>query len=213
MQPNNPYEQLPPQPQQQPQPLSTEYLNAIAPAAQVKTLNPFVLWGIIGGALVLLVMIVIGISSSTGTSTDSLAAVATKLDRLQTVTKDAQDTVQSSELRTLNSTLNLSLTNTNRDLAEPLKLQKINLKDKKNQTVTTVTDEFTELDSRLEDARLNGVFDRTYAREMTFTLKTLRSDMAALYKKSGSKSVKDTLLTTDQNFKPLVEGFSEFNAS
>jgi len=215
MQPNNPYEQPQyQQPRAQPQPLSTEYLNAIAPQTQVKTMNPIVLWGLIGGLLLLAIITVIGISSITGgKSTSSLTSVAATLDRLKTVTTDAQENIQNSDLRTLNSSLDLSLTNVNRDLSEPLKAQKINLKDKKNSTIHDVTDEFDELDTRLEDARLNAVFDRTYAREMAYTLKKLRSDMTTLSKRSSSKDIKEALQTANENLGPLVEGFSEFNAS
>ncbi len=177
-------------------------------------MNPIVLWGLIGGLLLLAIITVIGISSITGgKSTSSLTSVAATLDRLKTVTTDAQENIQNSDLRTLNSSLDLSLTNVNRDLSEPLKAQKINLKDKKNSTIHDVTDEFDELDTRLEDARLNAVFDRTYAREMAYTLKKLRSDMTTLSKRSSSKDIKEALQTANENLGPLVEGFSEFNAS
>jgi predicted transcriptional regulator len=176
-------------------------------------MNPIVLWGLIGGLLLLAIITVIGISSASGgNSTTSLTSVATTLDRLKTVTADAQENIQNSDLRTLNSSLDLSLTNINRDLSEPLKAKKINLKDKKNAAVRDVTDEFTELDTRLEDARLNAVFDRTYAREMAYTLKKLRSDMTALSKRSP-KDVRESLQTADKNLGPLVDGFSSFNAS
>lgn len=205
MQPNDP--------NQQPQ-FSSDYLNQIAAPAQVKTLNPFILWGLIGGALLLAVIVVLAVTSAnSGPSSSSLASVAAKLDNLKTVSEDAQDNIQSSELRTLNSSLTLSLTNTNRDLAKPLKAQDISLKDKKDTTITAVAKDFESLSKRLEDARLNAVFDRTYAREMTYALKTLHGDMVALYKKSRSTELKTTLDTADSNLKPLLEGFESFNAS
>lgn len=204
MQPNTPYQQPP---------VPSDYLNQIAAPAQVKTLNPFVLWGLIAGVLLLAVIIVVAVVSGGGRdATSSLAGVAARFSALQTVSEDAQENLQSSELRTLNSSLALSLTNSNRDLAGPLKLQKIDPKDKKNRTVTTVTAEFGKLDKRLEDARLNAVFDRTYAREMTYQLKTLRADMLALYKQTRSKSLKTALATADSNLKPLVKSFAESNA-
>lgn len=205
MQPNDP--------NHQPQ-YSSDYLNQIATPAQVKTLNPFVLWGLIGGLLILGIIIVLAVTSGkSGPPSSSLASVAAKLDNLRKVSEDAQQNIQSSELRTINSGLTLSLTNTNRDLTEPLKTQKIKLKDKKNKTVIAVTKDFDDVKKRLEDARLNAVFDRTYAREMTYQLRTLRSDMLVLYKKSRSTSLKATLETTDKNIKPLLEGFQSFNGS
>jgi hypothetical protein len=202
-----------PQPGKQPQ-YSSDYLNQIAAPPQVKTLNPMVLWGLIGGLLVLAIVVVLGISSASGgPSPSSLASIAANFDSLKTLSEDAQENIQSSELRTLNSSLTLSLTNTNRDLTEPLAKQDINLKDKKNQTVSSVAKEYEELAGRLEDARLNAVYDRTYAREITYVIKTLRSDMAVLYKKSRSNDLKTALETADKNLKPIVEGFGTFNAS
>jgi hypothetical protein len=204
MQPNSPY--------QQPQ-VPSDYLDQIAAPQQVKTLNPVLLWGLIGGVLLLAIVVIMGVmSGSKGDTSSSLAGVAARFNNLQSVAVGAQENLQSSELRTLNSSLALSLTNSNRDLAAPLKSQDINLKDKKDRTVIASAAEFAKLDTRLEDARLNAVFDRTYAREVTYQLKTLRSDMAVLYKKSKSKSLKTALATADTNLKPLVEGFAASNA-
>lgn len=205
MQPNNPY--------QQPQ-VPSDYLNQIAAPAPVKTLNPFILWGLIGGVLALAIVVVLGVSSASGgPSASSVTSVAAKLSNLQTVSDQARKNVQSSELRTLNSSLFLSLTNTNRDLADQLKKQDINLKDKKNSSVAASTKELESLQGRLENARLNAVYDRTYAREMLYELRTLRVDMAKLYKNSSNKELKETLLAADKNFTPIVESLSTFNES
>jgi hypothetical protein len=203
MQPNNPY--------QQPQ-VPSDYLDQISSAQPVKTLNPFVLWGLIGGLLIVAIVAVSLILSAGGDSSASLTSTAARFAALQDTTDDAQENLQNSDLRTLNSSLTLVLTNTNRDLAGPLKEQDIKLKDKKNKTISAVTADFEALENRLEDARLNAVFDRTYAREMTFQLKTLQSDMAVLYKKTNSSSLRTALQTADANLDPIVEGFSTSNA-
>jgi hypothetical protein len=203
MQPNNPY--------QQPQ-VPSDYLDQISSTQPVKTLNPFVLWGLIGGLLIVAIVAVSLILSAGGDSSASLTSTAARFAALQDTTDDAQENLQNSDLRTLNSSLTLVLTNTNRDLAEPLKEQDIKLKDKKNKTISAVTADFEALKNRLEDARLNAVFDRTYAREMTFQLKTLQSDMAVLYKKTNSSSLRTALQTADANLDPIVEGFSTSNA-
>lgn len=209
MQPNSPY-----QPPEQPSPYASNYLDQIAAPAPVKTLNPFVLWALIAGAIVLVVAVFLGINAASGgPSSSSVGSVGATLASLKVAADDAQKTIQSSELRTLNSSLALSLTNTNRDLEPVLEAQDIDVKDKKNASVAAVLTTFESLDRRLEDARLNGVYDRTYAREMTFTLKTLRSDMSVLYKSSRSNSLRSTLEKTDKNLAPLVEEFETFNAS
>lgn len=203
MHPNDPY--------QQPQ-VPSDYLDQIAAPSSVKTVNPLILWGLIGGLLIAVVAVVLGVSSmNSGPSASSLTSVAARLSNLKAVTDDAQGKIQNSDLRTLNSSLTLSLANTNRDLTEPLKAQEINLKNKKNETVIATTKDLEELRGRLEDARLNAVYDRTYAREVLYELRTLRSDMEVLYKKTRSDELKSILSTADSNFLPVVEGLSNFN--
>mgnify|MGYP006951059989 CR=1 FL=1 len=213
MQPNDPYQsnQLPQAGAQQPQ-VPSDYLNTIAAPTPVKTLNPMILWGLIGGLLILAIVAIIGVSSSIGGNpTSSLASVGARLDGLRTQSEAGQKNIQSSQLRTLNSSLTLVLTNANRDFAAPLKAQEINLKDNKNESILAVRNDFTEVEKRLEDARLNGVYDRTYAREMTYALKTLNSDMATLYNSTRSAALKKILDDTQKTLTPLVIEFSSFN--
>jgi len=201
-----------PQPQPVPGP-GLDYLNAIAPQPQSKTINPLILWGLIGAALITVIMIVIGMASGGNTPTKQLTTVGASAANLQKLTEGADNNIQSSELRSINSSLSITLANTNRDLAVPIKQQKINLKNvKKNKTVAAVAAGYAEIGERLEDARLNGVYDRTYVRELTFLLKTLHADMEELYNSSRSKSLKTTLETNDNNLAPLLESLEAFKA-
>ena len=190
-----------------------EYLNSIASQPQVKTINPFVLWGLIAAALIAVIIIVITAASGGNNPTKQLTQVGASTANLKLLTEAANNDIQSSELRSINSSLTLTLTNTNRDLAEHLKKQKINIKNtKKNKTVAVVTANFDSVNQRLEDARLNGLYDRTYVREMTYLLKTLHADMEELYNSSKSKSLKTTLETNDNNLAPLLESLEAFKA-
>ena len=198
------------------QQLSSDYLNQIAAPAPVKKMNPLFMWGLIGGLLALAIVVVVAVSSGAGggTSTSSLTAVASKLENLKKTSEEAQKNIQSGELRSVNGSLTLVLANANRDMAEPLAAKDIKLKDEKKQaSVVKITKEFEALDERLNDARLNAVYDRTYAREMTFALKTLNSDMSILYKSTRSDSLKDVLNTSDTNLAPLLSEFESFNGS
>jgi hypothetical protein len=202
-------------PQQPPTPgPGLEYLDSIAAQPRIKTINPFVLWGAIVAALVIVVIVVINIAGG-GTSTKSvLAQVGATSSALKELSDEANGHIQSSDLRTINSNLSLTLANTNRDLSEPLATQKISLKDpKKNKTVAEVMIEYEQVAERLEDARLNGLYDRTYAREVTYQLKNLHSYMSQLYGSTRSTSLKSALETNDDNLAPLLEEFESFNAS
>ncbi len=204
MQPNN---------HQPNQPFSSNYLESIAAKQPVKTMNPLVLWGLIGGLLIFMIIAVLGLSSvSTGTPSASLASIGATLDDLQDVSESSQKNIQSTQLQSLNSNLTLTLTNTNRDIAKILTAQKISLKDtKNNKSLVVVKNNFDALNQRLEDARLNGVFDRTYAREITYALKNLHVDMGQLYKSAKSKELKKILNSTDESLAVLLSSYQDFN--
>lgn len=187
-----------------------DYLNSIAPAPQKKTLNPLMLWGLIGGAVLFVIIVFMALSSLGGNSKTTLTTFAAKLQSLQTVTTTAQDSLQTSELRSLNSSLNLVLTNANRDLATILTDSNIKL-DAKNKQVQEVATETIALTNKLEDARLNGVYDRTYTREIIYYLKSLHSQMNILYSSARSDSLKKFLKDTNDSLQPLQESFSALN--
>ncbi len=189
----------------------TNYLDTIAAQPQVKTVNPVVLWAMIGGVLVLAVAVLFAVLGAGASPTDKLTRFGARLSDLQTVSSESQEKIKSDELRTLNSNLTLILTNANRDLKQPFASLGIKLEDKKQRSVTTVAAETKQLNDRLEDARLNAIFDRTYAREMSFYIKQLRTEMRELHAGTKDKELKEVLETTDSNLSPLLTGFSDFN--
>lgn len=199
MEPN--YQQQPPY-----QNADVDYLNTIAPQTPVKTINPFILWGGIIAALLLVVLTVAGIANS-GTGTETLLArVGATSSNLKELTDDATDSMQSSDLRSLNSNLSLVLANTNRDLSEPLAAKKINIENaKKNKAVAEVAQEYNEIRERLEDARLNGLYDRTYTREIIYQLKTLSSYMGQLYESTKDDELKTILDSNNENLIVLLD--------
>ena len=200
------------QPQPQAPGPGVEYLDSIAAQPTVKTINPFILWGLIATALVVVIVAVLALAGGGNSSENLLARVGATSASLKELTDDADGHIQSSELRTINSSLSLTLANTNRDLSEPLEKQDINLKDvKKNKTLSNVAAEYEEIAGRLEDARLNGLYDRTYAREVAYQLKNLHSYMGQLYDSSRSKSLKSSLESNDNNLAPLLKEFESFN--
>lgn len=189
------------------------YLDTIAAQPQVKTMNPMLLWVIIGGVLVFATVVIMAVLSGGGGSTDKVTRFGARISNLQTVSSESQETIKSGSLRTLNSSLGLVLTNTKRELQEPLTALGVKIDNEKQSTVATVAAETEELMQRLEDARLNATFDRTYAREITFYLKSLRTEMRDIYGSTKSDELKEVLETTDANLAPLLTGFSDFNES
>jgi len=199
-------------PDQNPYPI--DYLNQIAPVQPKPGLGDKKFIFMVGGGL-LLALIVGGFLLFGGGGANSpknkMQTLAARMTTLQTVANNSQKTIKSSALRSTNSTLTIFLANANRDVAQPFKNNGVDVaKIDKNITATENGDALTKT---LEDARLNAVFDRTYAREMNYQLETVAALMKDIYMNSNSKSLKDFLTATDTNLQPIKKQFAEFNAA
>jgi hypothetical protein len=188
-----------------------DYLNQIAPKQTKPTMNPKVLMGLIAGVILIAVIALFALSSGGQGPVQKMQTLAARLQTLQTISSKAQKNIKSGDLRSINSNLTIYLTNTNRDIAEPLSKNNVDIK-KLDKTIVTA-EKGEELSKKLEDARLNATFDRVYTREMTYQLDTLAGLMQEIYGSTNSKSLKDFLVTTDENLQPIKKQLSEFNAT
>lgn len=190
-----------------------DYLNQIAPQSTKPTMNKIMVFGMIGGVVLLAIIAIFILSNLGGGPVQKMQTLAARLQTLQKISSDSQKNLKAGQLRTINSNLTLYLTNTNRDIADPLSKNGVDSK-KLDKSITAAEEAKGEaLSQKLENARLNAILDRTYAREMTFQLETLAVLMKELYVSSKSTSFKDFLKTTDANLLPLKKQLSEFNAA
>ena len=164
------------------------------------------------GILVILLIVtfaVTGLSrmggASSGTKLQSLAA---RLTTLQDIAEDARPHIKNNQLRATNSSLNLHLANANRDIAEPLSANGINIK--KLDKSIVAREDGTKLASTLEDARLNAIYDRTYAREMGYQLNTTLLLMDDIAESTKSKSLDAFISTTKANLEPIEQQLDDF---
>lgn len=143
--------------------------------------------------------------------TQTMQTLAARMQTLQTISDKAQKNIKSSKLAGTNSSLTVFLTNANHDIVDPLKTNGVDVKkiDKK----ILAAEKGDDLTKKLEDARLNAVFDRTYAREMSYQLKTVESLMKTTYFKTKSKSLKAFLSSTDDNIAPIIQQLDSFNTT
>jgi hypothetical protein len=206
---------------QNPQPgqgTSLDYLNQIAPTAAKKSL-PFIggplkpIHYIFAGLIILLVVVlIISIAANAGGGNKrKLEQLAGRLNTTATIVEGAESRLKSTILRTLNSNLKLSLANTNRDITAPL--ARIGINTTKLPANVVREEAATDVTDRLEDARLNAVYDSTYAREMAYQLDTILTLMKDAYSSSNNEQVKSFLTTAYNNLEPTQEAFAEFNAS
>lgn len=194
----------------QPQPgLSIEYLNQIAPQAPQRTRFSKLQLLIFGGALLILIIIIASIASLSSGGVSSPEQLAARLASTQTIVSGAQSKLKSTALRTLNSNLNIYLTNTNRDIIAPFKAIGVDVTHL--DPVIVKSEAGTDVLARLEDARLNAVYDRTYAREMSYRLDTIVALMQKIYKSTGNSEVKAFLDSAFTNLQPTQKQFSNYN--
>lgn len=197
------------------QPVSVDYLDQIAPqntsGRSFRNLPmPMRILALLIGALVIVLLAAIVMNLTSGTkNTDKLAA---RLIMTQTIVKDAADNnkIKSSALRAVNTDLKTYLVNTIRDIEPILKKENLDINKLPKNLLNTTAD--TQLASRLEDARLNAVFDQTYAREMAYSLSDILNLMQKSYKQTGNSNLKAFLSDAMKNLQPTQESFASFNA-
>lgn len=198
---------------QQPPSSTQTYLDQIAPTETKKpilmSLGPLQM--IVGGIiLIILILLIVGIVNSIlKAPLVSLQQLSARLNTTATLVEDASNNLNSSELQTLNSNLKIYLTNTNREIIEPF--QSVGVSTTKIDASITDQESGTAIAARLEDARLNAVYDRTYAREMAYQLDTVLNLMKKSGSSIGSTAVKNVLQSAYENLAPIQQDFADFN--
>ena len=191
---------------------SIDYLNQIAPQPQKSGVKDKFFFFIIGGGLVIAAIVLLFMfNSGSNGPTQKMQTLSARMTTLQKVSGDTQKNLKSGDLRSTNSNLTIFLANANRDIAEPLASNNVDVK-KIDQKITKAEDG-AKLTQTLEDARLNAVLDRTYAREMTYQLQTVAALMQQIYDSTNSKSLKTYLEKTDADLQPLIKQFSDFSGA
>lgn len=200
----------PPAPSPQPPQYSIDYLNQIAPQTPRKQPNKlFAIIGI-GAILLVLVIVMIGFAQLGSAPSKNLQTLATRLTSIQDIAEKSRTNIKSNQLRGTNSSLVLFLTNANRDIAAPLAKNGVDVKKLDKSIVAKDKASSDKVRARLEDARLNALFDRTYAREMSYQLNTTLLLMDEIEKSTNSKSLDAFLTTTKGNLEPIKTQLSEF---
>jgi len=213
-QPNHQYQPTSTPPADRSTPLSTDFLDQIAPQMSTSklTTNKPLLFGVIGLIAIIIVITLVVIAGSISASrVEPWQRLSLKLNATERLVKDSTPKLKSGSLRALNSTLTISLSNTQRDAAAPLARAGVVAKNIPAKVVTQESEAAALV--RIEDARLNGVFDRTYAREMAYQLSTLLIVLKQLYASNPSEATKTFLMTTYNNLVPAQKAFAEYDSA
>lgn len=196
------------------QPSSSNYLDQIAPQATKKSVlgvKPRLIV-VIGASLVVLVIIAsIGVAILNATRKQPWETLVARLDATEQIANSATGSIKSSQLRSLNSEIRLFITNTNRDIQTPL--MKVNVDQKKLPDSVTKTESAEAILGRLEEARLNAIYDRAYAREMAYQLALVLTALQQVYQSSSNPETKAFLDNAYTSLETTHETLSNYSAS
>lgn len=188
-----------------------DYLDQIAPPpAGPKLMGGNFTWIVIG--LAVLFMFAVGLLTLTsgGSNTATAQSAYLRVGNLATLSDNYRRYLKSSKLTAANTNFKIFLSNAERDLAGPLTQNGVDLakidKESKAKEATVID----ELATKLEDARLNAILDRTYAREMAYQTQLLLEQYNKM-SKNQSKPIADNAKKTIPNLEPLQKTFAEFN--
>jgi hypothetical protein len=199
----NPQQQLPP-----------DYLDQIAPQASKRSFVPgkkglILLISLIALVIVIILSVIVGAINNS--RKEPWERLSVRLAATSEVAKSSEGKIKNSQLRSINSNVNISLTNAQRDLVAPLTTIGIETKNIPKSVISSESS--AAMIARLEDARLNAKYDSTYAREMSYQLSNLLTLLRQLYSSSSNEMNKTFLKTTYDNFEPVQKSLADFSAS
>lgn len=166
---------------------------------------------LIAGVLIALLVGAAALLSSGTSNKTSLIRLSARLQTLQVISDASKKNVVSGSLRGTNTNLSLLLTTANRDISTQLTANAID--PEKTDARIIASESGDSLKKRLEDARISGYFDRTYAREMSNQLVATIALMKEIDAHTKSTSLKEFLETSEKQLQPIQRQFADFNAA
>jgi hypothetical protein len=203
MQPGNPNSQYP-----------IDYLNQLAGANSSTTqFNPkIVIGGIVGFLITALAVLFLVFNNGGGPvgPKPEETLYKTIVDTAQ-ITNDSKRKISSNKLVSINSSLNIVLLNSITGMTDPL--QKSGLEAKKLESAAKKEKAFEKPMAKLEDARLNAIYDRAYVREIDFKIQSMLLLIEKINKMSTNKSLKDYLGKTKPDIEKVKDELDDFKKS
>ena len=177
------------------QPQGIDYLNQIAtpPPAEgfdKKTKIIIAILSFIG----LITLIAIFVFSQDSMPNTNPSQVASRVNKLLTISKKYNNKFRSTSLQTTNSSLVAVLTTADASMGEALQTTGINYKEKQKDILAL--DPSEKLEKKLDEALLNTQLDITYAHEMNVQITDTINMMKKVYKSTKSKKMREWLVKT-----------------
>ncbi len=196
-QPQAPFQQPYPSPQQnvaQSQDATqypVDYLNQISSTQPVKKLNPFIVFGAIGGIIILAIvaMFVLLQSAAPPSANAQLHALQARIGTLDKAVAEQGKHLTQSKLSAMNSNIGVMMKSMSSQVSTYMKERKVSTEGKSSVAARNAEKSYAEkLSTKFNNAYLTGTLDRVYASEMTYQLSMLKSKMQSV--KAAAKSSK-----------------------
>ena len=192
------------------------YLKSISAKPQ-KTTSPLFskkfLIPLIAVAVISILIIIFGsLSGSTPKNLDTTVRLNNRTTNLIKTLSTYNKSLKSSELRAMGASLSSVLQNTTAPLADSVKndFGKVS-KDTTDKIAAEETEYITNVNNTLEDARLNAILDRTYAREMAYQAAMLRSLQQECVSSTKNDTLKSSLESSIDSLDNLYNQLSKFS--
>ena len=190
------------------QPQGIDYLNQIAtpPPAEgfdKKTKIIIAILSFIG----LITLIAIFVFSQDSMSNANPSQVASRVNKLLTISKKYNNKFRSTSLQTTNSSLVAVLTTADASMSEALQSAGINYKEKQKDILALDSSE--KLEKKLDEALLNTQLDITYAHEMNVQITDTINMMKKVYKSTKSKKMREWLVKTADDLENIQKQINQ----
>lgn len=191
---------------------SIDYLDQLAGPTSQGVDKKFVIIGITGVLALIVAAFLLFATPSSSPSTKSEVALYTTMVDVEATTSQSKRHIKNSQLAAINSNLRTSLVNATRDMTDPLTgmgQDPVNLK------VAAKKPPYHDdkLVATLEDARLNGIYDRVYANEINNKVLFILTYMESIEKNNSRESMQAFLKNNQPNFTELKESIEEYRDS
>lgn len=189
---------------------SIDYLDQIAPQQASRGPSPKVMIAAIVAGVIALVVFGMMIFGGGASNTDKWTQLYLRVSTIESIVSKTQTDLKDSALRGANSKLALYLADAKNDIKEiaiksGMKTDKIPDKLKSNESKYKQA-----LTTKLEDAKVKVILDRTYAREMAYQIDVISALMQQNYKLAGPKT-KANLEEIHANITAVAKQFSDFD--
>ena len=170
---------------------------------------------IMGGLLIfaILIMILGSVIGKTGNKEKAVAErINIRISNLMDVTQNYGKITKSSTLRSMNASLYSVLNGTSVNLSPILTTVYELTPETANAEITAEEeDSFNQLKASLDHAKLNGLLDRTYPREITLQIQLLLSLESEISERTKDQNIKNIIGESYNNLSSIYTKFSEYS--